>query len=66
MENLKLKNNLIAIKLLYNVHSVYFQVDSVKYSCISNSSANRQIENEGNVWKVMFGLRVQFSAVNSL
>lgn len=50
MENLKLKNKLIVIKLLYNVHSVYFQVDSVKYFCISNSSANRKVENEGSVW----------------
>lgn len=50
MENLKLKNKLIAIKLLYNVHSAYFQVDLVKCFFLSNSSANRQVGNENNVW----------------
>lgn len=39
----------MAIKLLYGVHSVYFQVDSVNSSFTPNSSTNSQIENEDNV-----------------
>lgn len=61
MENLKLKNKLIALKILYNDHSVYFQVDLIKCYFYQIPLPIGKLR-----MKIMFGLRVQYRAMNLL